>query len=111
MQGDSGGPMNFRNTDGSWTAIGIVSFGSGDGCTIRYADVFTRVSFYLNWIDSHVGRKKLSTSTLTDQTPSATNKPTTSKAYTRNQANDFSISFSLIIIPVFVSVRFLIQYM
>jgi secreted trypsin-like serine protease len=45
--------MNYRNAaDGRWTAIGIVSFGSSNGCTSGYPDAFTRVSSYLDWIES-----------------------------------------------------------
>ncbi|XP_030246706.1 chymotrypsin-2-like, partial [Drosophila navojoa] len=50
---DSGGPLAERNADGSSTVIGIVSFGSSD--YLSYSpDVFTRVSYFLNWIAQHI---------------------------------------------------------
>ena len=45
--------MNLRNADGTWTVIGIVSYGHGQ-CTIGWHDVYAKVSFYLNWIYSYV---------------------------------------------------------
>jgi len=64
-QGDSGGPMNFQNADGTWTAIGIASY--IEGCTLRSPSVYTRISFYRDWIDSYVNinKNKLSTTTAT----------------------------------------------
>lgn len=53
-QGDSGGPLVFRNGN-VWTLIGIVSFGSTD-CNIRIPAIYTRVSYYRNWIDSVVAQ-------------------------------------------------------
>ncbi|XP_037094956.1 chymotrypsin-like elastase family member 2A [Syngnathus acus] len=50
--GDSGGPLNCQNPDGSWTVHGVVSFGSGQGCNFfQKPTVFTQVSSYLDWID------------------------------------------------------------
>ncbi|KFQ16984.1 Chymotrypsin-like protease CTRL-1, partial [Merops nubicus] len=51
-QGDSGGPLVFRNGN-TWTLIGIVSFGTTD-CNVRTPAVYTRVSYFRNWIDSMV---------------------------------------------------------
>ena len=31
-QGDSGGSMNYKQMDGRWKQIGIISFGSTEGC-------------------------------------------------------------------------------
>jgi len=48
--GDSGGPLMVQQPDGSWTQIGIVSWGPY-GCTASdFYDVFTRVSSYREWI-------------------------------------------------------------
>ncbi|XP_019743514.1 chymotrypsin-like elastase family member 2A [Hippocampus comes] len=50
--GDSGGPLNCQNPDGSWTVHGVVSFGSGQGCNFfQKPTVFTQVSSYLDWIN------------------------------------------------------------
>ncbi|XP_069545279.1 chymotrypsin-like elastase family member 2A [Brachyistius frenatus] len=50
--GDSGGPLNCQNDDGSWDVHGVVSFGSGQGCNIfQKPTVFTQVSSYIDWIN------------------------------------------------------------
>ncbi|XP_054637834.1 chymotrypsin-like elastase family member 2A isoform X2 [Dunckerocampus dactyliophorus] len=50
--GDSGGPLNCQNPDGTWTVYGVVSFGSGQGCNVfKKPTVFTQVSSYMSWID------------------------------------------------------------
>uniref|UniRef100_A0A3Q2DT94 pancreatic elastase II n=1 Tax=Cyprinodon variegatus TaxID=28743 RepID=A0A3Q2DT94_CYPVA len=55
--GDSGGPLNCRNSDGSWDVHGIVSFGSSLGCNYpKKPSVFTRVSAYSSWMDSVSGK-------------------------------------------------------
>jgi len=43
--GDSGGPL-LANEQGSWYQVGMVSWSYG----IPYPDVFTRVSYFKNWI-------------------------------------------------------------
>nr|XP_046252791.1 chymotrypsin-like elastase family member 2A [Scatophagus argus] len=51
--GDSGGPLNCRNSDGSWDVHGVVSFGSSLGCNYpKKPSVFTRVSAYIGWINN-----------------------------------------------------------
>uniref|UniRef100_A0A667X0U6 pancreatic elastase II n=1 Tax=Myripristis murdjan TaxID=586833 RepID=A0A667X0U6_9TELE len=50
--GDSGGPLNCQNPDGSWDVHGVVSFGSGQGCNVlQKPTVFTQVSSYIDWIN------------------------------------------------------------
>ncbi|KAG7255999.1 hypothetical protein CRUP_014235 [Coryphaenoides rupestris] len=50
--GDSGGPLNCQNPDGSWEVHGAVSFGSGEGCNVlQKPTVFTQVSSYISWIN------------------------------------------------------------
>ncbi|XP_005355926.1 vitamin K-dependent protein C isoform X2 [Microtus ochrogaster] len=53
--GDSGGPMVvfFR---GTWFLVGLVSWGEGCGQLNNYG-VYTKVSRYLEWINSHIGSK------------------------------------------------------
>ncbi|XP_057376845.1 brachyurin-like [Daphnia carinata] len=49
--GDSGGPMNFQQSDGTWKQIGIIAFGSGQGCQKGHPSGFTRISSYSSWIE------------------------------------------------------------
>merc|ERR1712002_491469 len=50
--GDSGGPLNCKNTEGAWEVHGIASFVSGLGCNYeKKPTVFTRVSAFNDWID------------------------------------------------------------
>ncbi|KAM9785616.1 chymotrypsin-like elastase family member 2A [Neosynchiropus ocellatus] len=50
--GDSGGPLNCQNPDGSWDVHGVVSFGSSMGCNYpKKPSVFTKVSSYIPWIN------------------------------------------------------------
>ncbi|XP_029993954.1 chymotrypsin-like elastase family member 2A [Sphaeramia orbicularis] len=54
--GDSGGPLNCQNPDGSWEVHGVVSFGSGQGCNVfQKPTVFTKVSSYISWINTVSG--------------------------------------------------------
>ena len=55
FQGDSGGPLVFREDDGRYTEVGIVSFGHKSGCENGYPAVFTRVTSYLDWIQTNTG--------------------------------------------------------
>ncbi|MGD8846883.1 MAG: trypsin-like serine protease, partial [Desulfobacteraceae bacterium] len=49
--GDSGGPLMVKGSDGDLELLGIVSFGSDQGCaTGTLPGVYTRVSRYLDWI-------------------------------------------------------------
>jgi len=52
--GDSGGPLVFLVGD-VYNQVGIVSFGSAAGCQLGYPVGFTRVTSYLNWIESSTG--------------------------------------------------------
>lgn len=51
--GDSGGPLNWQNPEGTWEVHGVVSFGSGEGCNVlQKPTVFTQVSSYIDWINT-----------------------------------------------------------
>ena len=52
----SGGPLMTRTTDGLWELVGITSYGKGCG-RLNELGVYTRVSMYLNWINTTI--KKL----------------------------------------------------
>ncbi|XP_043917900.1 chymotrypsin-like elastase family member 2A [Protopterus annectens] len=49
--GDSGGPLNCQNEEGTWEVHGIVSFGSPLCSQKNKPTVFTRVSAYNSWIN------------------------------------------------------------
>ncbi|CAK8680120.1 unnamed protein product [Clavelina lepadiformis] len=70
-QGDSGGPLICLVDEKTWYQIGITSF--GNGCALpNYPGVYTRVSFFSNWIDEVILSKSEipSTSTATPTTAS-----------------------------------------
>ncbi|XP_043922163.1 chymotrypsin-like elastase family member 2A [Protopterus annectens] len=51
-QGDAGGPLNCQRSE-TWEVHGIVSFGSYPFCNkLKKPTVFTRVSAYVDWINS-----------------------------------------------------------
>ncbi|KAM9337185.1 chymotrypsin-like elastase family member 1 [Symphorus nematophorus] len=51
-QGDSGGPLSCF-TDGVWRVHGVVSYGPAGMCNqVKKPTVFTRVSFFVDWIVS-----------------------------------------------------------
>jgi len=54
-QGDSGGPiMYYSENEQVWMLAGITSYGYG--CALpNYPGVYTRVSTYIDWIQSIVG--------------------------------------------------------
>uniref|UniRef100_H0VMC9 Vitamin K-dependent protein C n=1 Tax=Cavia porcellus TaxID=10141 RepID=H0VMC9_CAVPO len=53
--GDSGGPM-VASFQGTWFLVGLVSWGEGCGVPNNYG-VYTKVSRYLDWINSHITGK------------------------------------------------------
>ena len=55
-QGDSGGPLIVRHGNSSrYVQVGVVSW--GDGCAEPgIPGIYTRVSKYIDWIQSHTGR-------------------------------------------------------
>ncbi|KAM9713300.1 chymotrypsin-like elastase family member 2A [Menidia menidia] len=55
-QGDSGGPLNCFD-DGAWRVHGVVSYGPSGMCNqVTKPTVFTRVSSFLSWMYSAMGR-------------------------------------------------------
>ncbi|XP_043208494.1 venom protease-like [Amphibalanus amphitrite] len=54
-RGDSGGPLVARATDGTYTAVGVVSLGMGCG-NPAFGSLYTRVSSYLDWIERQMAR-------------------------------------------------------
>jgi elastase-2 len=49
--GDSGGPLVCRESaEEPWELVGLTSWGAS-GCLTEYASVYTRVSFFRQWID------------------------------------------------------------
>ena len=54
-RGDSGGPLVTKVNNVVYLA-GVVSYGSASGCaTSTYPDVYTRVSYFKNWIEGYTG--------------------------------------------------------
>ncbi|XP_063705675.1 collagenase-like [Culicoides brevitarsis] len=49
-EGDDGGPLFINETDGLPTLIGVTSYQFSLGCTSLWPAVYTRVSYYLDWI-------------------------------------------------------------
>jgi secreted trypsin-like serine protease len=51
--GDSGGPI-FQWIGDRWEQVGIVSYGEMGCATEGYPAVFTRISYFHDWIESHI---------------------------------------------------------
>ncbi|RXM95435.1 Chymotrypsin-like elastase family member 3B [Acipenser ruthenus] len=55
--GDSGGPLNCKSSNGLWYVHGVTSFVSSYGCnTIQKPTVFCRVSAFISWINDTMTR-------------------------------------------------------
>ncbi|XP_058457215.1 brachyurin-like [Malaya genurostris] len=50
--GDAGGPLTVQDDDQS-LLVGFFSFGAVLGCEVGWPTVFVRVTFYLDWIQTH----------------------------------------------------------
>lgn len=55
LQGDSGDPLVYFESDGVYTQVGIASFVASGGCQQGLPAGFTRVTSYLDWISSNTG--------------------------------------------------------
>merc|ERR1712130_800972 len=55
--GDSGGTLNIRQTEGGnkWTQVGVTSFVSSAGCESGNPHGFSRVAEHLEWIETVTG--------------------------------------------------------
>ncbi len=59
LLGDSGGPI-FQWIGDRWEQVGIVSYGDGGCGTKGFPGVFTRISYFHDWIESHIHDNTLS---------------------------------------------------
>lgn len=69
--GDNGGPLIFRESNGRWKQIGIVSFVSSQGCQTGYPYGYTRLSSYSTWVQNVMSSYSGSSSTTTTPSPSS----------------------------------------
>jgi len=53
--GDSGGPLAIMEENGQYTQVGVTSFGVSFGCEVDAPAGFTRVTSYLDWIETITG--------------------------------------------------------
>jgi transmembrane serine protease 9 len=66
LKGDSGGPIH-QWLDDHWEQVGIVSYGKG--CALaNHPGVYTRLSFYHDWIQESMNDTDLTTTTLRTET-------------------------------------------
>ncbi|EFX72708.1 hypothetical protein DAPPUDRAFT_215874 [Daphnia pulex] len=103
--GDSGGPMNYKGSDGSWKQIGIVSFGSTEGCQKNHPNGYTRISSYSSWIQSIISPSSsptTSTKIPTTTYSSITNKMTTTRPSSGGDQTSAFLSSSLISILLLI---------
>ena len=57
LQSDSGGPLSCRKTTSSpWVIAGVASWGVSN-CSGTYPSVYTRTSYYREWIDKQTGSR------------------------------------------------------
>ena len=89
FQGDPGGPVNLKNADNSWTAIGIVSYKHTLGSCQNDSTIprpFTRVSSYLDWIECVISDGKWNNSSCFNESITTITSPTTSTLSATNSS-------------------------
>ena len=98
LEGDSGGPIH-QWLDDHWEQVGIVSFGTDCGLA-NHPGMYTRLSFYTDWIQSYVN----GTNQTTDAPLSTTERIFTSETMNMNftvgnfaVVHDTKLSFYVII--------------
>ena len=105
FQGDPGGPVNFKNADNSWTAIGVVSYKHFLGNCQNDSTLprpFTRVSSYLNWIECVMSDGKWNNSSscsINESSIAITNSPSTTQSVTNSslQSTELVTNISCVI--------------
>jgi secreted trypsin-like serine protease len=55
LQGASGGPLVYQESDGIYSQDGIMPLLSSYGCQQGYLAVFTKVTSYFNWNTVNTG--------------------------------------------------------
>ena len=53
-QGDSGSSLQYIEND-RWVQVGVVSFGAATGCSDDHPNGYTRIAYYLDWIEEITG--------------------------------------------------------
>jgi len=94
--GDSGGPL-FVSTDEGYVLIGLTSFGHPD-CSKGHPTIFTRISYFVDWIESVVGKLE----STAYEIPIVNGPPPNSGTTTSNP----NMGFSLAAIIAFVGLLF-----
>lgn len=51
--GDEGGALLLVDDDGQYTQIGVHSYDFSLGCTWGWPAVFTRITYYMAWLENH----------------------------------------------------------
>jgi secreted trypsin-like serine protease len=55
FKGDSGGPLSHVHDDGVFEQIGVVSFGSIQGCEVKLPAGLSSTQYFLPWISAITG--------------------------------------------------------
>ncbi|CAF1059349.1 unnamed protein product [Adineta steineri] len=113
-QGDSGGPLMMFNSNQTWELVGIISYGR-DCAVPNYPGVYTRVTSYLEWINTTIPYTPTSpttrTTTLTTTLPTTPPTQTTATKQTTTTLFDNSSSSIDINTSLFLSILlFLFKY-
>ncbi|CAF4132589.1 unnamed protein product, partial [Adineta steineri] len=109
-QGDSGGPLMMFNSNKTWELVGVVSY--GNYCALaNYPGVYTRLTSYLEWINTTIPYTPTSPTTLTTTLPTTPPTQTTATKQTTTTVFDNSSSSIGINTSLFLSIiLFLFKY-